>query len=259
LPKGNAASLNRRAVISTAGSAWLALPFSSLRAEADVRGANEGMPRGEKDINRFLADRGFGPLPKADGLSPIAAYIGTATPANIDGQKRKERAFGSCLLVRFLYPSNWLIEVPNLTDNGEAGNIGANNYQKGDSANFAAVRIPSGKSFGDLDKEFFKSFLSSQMTNDVFEDVKVKKITKSTADGSPFLVIDWSYSLLTRAGFSVQRKGVASAVEVDGTVVGLVTATTDTRFKELEPKLRASAESFRASIVSAPLAKGSLI
>ena len=69
------------------------------------------------------------------------------------------------LLVRFLYPNGWLLETPTITENGEAGNIGANNYIKGDGCNFAALPVPKGKTLETLqkDKECFKGWLSSQM------------------------------------------------------------------------------------------------
>ena len=71
----------------------------------------------------------------------------------------------SQLLVRFVYPSGWLVETPSITENGEAGNIGANNYIKGDSANFAALPLPKGETLETLakNKEYFKGWLSSQM------------------------------------------------------------------------------------------------
>ena len=67
--------------------------------------------------------------------------------------------------MRFVFPNGWLVETPSITENGEAGNIGANNYIKGDSANFAALPLPAGKNIESLskDKEFFKGWLSSQM------------------------------------------------------------------------------------------------
>lgn len=65
------------------------------------------------------------------------------------------------------------METPTITENGEAGKIAANNYLKGDFADFVAVRMPPGKTLDNVDKEFYKGFLSSQMTSDVFEDVKV--------------------------------------------------------------------------------------
>jgi hypothetical protein len=223
-------------------------------ALADVRGINEDRPTGEKAVNAFLSSRGLAPFGKVPGgMSPLVAYIGTATPANIDGLKSKERAFSSPLLVRCLYPFGWLVETPNITDNGEAGNIGANNYVKGDSANFASVQLPKGEQLSTLGKEFFKGWLSSQMTSDVFEDVKVKKIRPvKQADGTEMLLIDFGYTLITRAGFTVIRQGVAGATVADGAVVGIVTATTTQRYKELSEQLQLTADSFRAYPVKEP-------
>merc|ERR1711988_1363256 len=97
------------------------------------------------------------------------------------------------------------------------------------------------------DKKYWAAWLSSQMTSDVYEDVKVKKLTPVTqADGTKMMYLDYSYNLLTRAGFNVPRRGVASAMEASGAVVGLVTTTTAERYKDLEPSLRSAAESFRA-------------
>ena len=43
------------------------------------------------------------------------------------------------------------------------------------------------------------------------------------------VLFDFTYTLLTRAGFTVQRKGVASALQVGDTAVGLVSSTTELR------------------------------
>ena len=60
------------------------------------------------------------------------------------------------------------------------------------------------------------------------------------------------YTLLTRAGFTVDRKGTACVHVVGGAIVGLVTGTTGQRFKSLEADLRACTESFRAYAVKKP-------
>jgi len=243
--------------MTQAAAALLSLP---LAAQADVRGANEGMPKGEKDINKFLQSQGFAPLSVGKGLSPLVEYIGTASPANIDGSKSKERPYDGTLLVRFVHPSGWLPQTPSITENGEAGNIGANDYMKGDSANFAAVAMPKGESIGSVSKELIKTLLITQMSNDVYEDVKVKKVKPVTqADGTEMAIVDFTYTLLTRAGFTVNRKGVAGCMVSRDCVVGVVTATTETRWKELEPLLRESANSFRAYPVKAPAISGGLI
>jgi len=214
---------------------------------------NAEVPKGEKDINKYLTGMGFAPIKVPSGCSPLVSYIGTAPPANIDGSKVKERAFSSTLLVRMVYPNGWLVEVPTITENGEAGNIGANNYVKGDSANFASLPLPSGKTLSSLDKEFYKGWLGGQMTLDVYEDVKIKKLRPVTQpDGKEMVLFDFGYTLLTRAGFTVLREGVASAQVENGAVVGIVAATTALRYKELKEKLEIVADSFRAYPTKAP-------
>ncbi len=265
------AALERRAVLSAAAAAAAAAasPLSPLgplapraalaagvRGSDTVRGANEGMPRSEKDINAFLRAQGYSPLPSASGCSPLIEYIGTAPPANIDGSKVRERAFKTPLLVSFLYPSGWLVETPTLTENGEAGKIAANDYLKGDAADFVSLPLPSGKGLGDVNKEYLKGWLSSQMTGDVFEDVKVRKTSVvKAADGVETLSIDFTYTLLTRAGFTVERRGVASAMAVTDTLSGLVLTTTAQRFKTLESTFRSCADSFRVYTVAKPSAQ----
>ncbi|EOD36399.1 hypothetical protein EMIHUDRAFT_423306 [Emiliania huxleyi CCMP1516] len=251
--------LSRRGLLArSAALAALPAPLSALAAGVasdgtTVRGVNEGMPTGEKDVAKFLQQQGFPPLPKVNGLSPLVQYIGAAPPANIDGSKQKERAFDSTLLVKFLYPSGWLVETPTLTENGEAGKIAANNYLKGDFADFVAAKLPPGKTLESIDKAFLTTFLVSQMTADVYEDVKVGKVKRLTAaDGMDVAYIDFGYTLLTRAGFTVDRKGTACVHVVGGAIVGLVTGTTGQRFKSLEADLRACTESFRAYAVKKP-------
>jgi len=218
-----------------------------------VKGANENMPRNEKDVNKLLTGYGFSPMKVPNGFSPLVEYIGTAPPANIDGMKSKERVFKSTLLVRFLFPFGWLVETPTITENGEAGKIGASNYVKGDSANFAALPLPSGTKLTELNKEFFKEFLSSQMTGDVYEDIKIKKIRPTTqSDGTEMVLFDFTYTLLTRAGFTVIRQGVGSSLLVGDTVCGLVAATTQLRWKDLAETLTTTADSLRAYEVKTP-------
>ena len=56
---------------------------------------------------------------------------------------------------------------------------------------------------------------------------------------------DFRYTLLTGAGFEVDRKGVASITSEGPAVEVLWTATIENRFKKLEPQLRDIAASFR--------------
>lgn len=253
--------MDRRGVLAqSAALAATPLSLPLLPAHADVYGANSELPKNEKEINKFLGRLGFPAIPSGNGMSPLIAYIGTAPPANIDGQKVKERPFKQILLVRFLYPSGWLVVKPDITENGEAGTVGANNYIKGDSSVFTALALPGGKALKEQPKEFFQTLISNQMTNDVYEDVKPKKIKPVTApDGTEMVLFDFTYTLLTRAGFTVQRKGVASALQVGDTAVGLVSSTTELRYKELEPLLRQGADTFRVYPVKAAVLPGDAI
>ena len=125
---------SRRAALAQ-GAALAVTPLAiPLRpALADVYGANSELPTDLKGINKFLKTQGFPAMPNANGLSPLMKYVGTAAAANLDGLKSKERAFSETLLVRWNFPSGWLITSPDITENGEAGTLGANNFIKGDS------------------------------------------------------------------------------------------------------------------------------
>lgn len=250
-------SLGRRQALNAAAAVVTSAALLPLAAHADVRGANENVPKDPKGVNKLLSSYGFSEMKVPGGFSPLVQYIGTAPPANIDGSKQKSRGFKDTLLVRFMYPSGWLVETPSIDENGEAGNIGANNYVKGDSANFAAVPLPSGSSLTTLDKAFWKGWLSSQMSNDVYEDIKIKKLRPVTQpDGTEMILIDFAYTLLTRAGFTVLRQGVAGAQVTNDSVVGIVTATTQLRWKEMGDSLNTCADSFRAYNVKAPAFTG---
>merc|ERR1719453_1618661 len=96
-------------------------------------------------------------------------------------------------------------------------------------------------------------WLSSQMSNDVYEDVKVKKVRPVTqADGTEMLKIDFGYTLLTRAGFTVLRQGTAALTVSNDAVVGIISATTSLRYKELSAQFEQMADSFRAYPVKTP-------
>ena len=178
---------SRRAALAQ-GAALAVTPLAiPLRpALADVYGANSELPTDLKGINKFLKTQGFPAMPNANGLSPLMKYVGTAAAANLDGLKSKERAFSETLLVRWNFPSGWLITSPDITENGEAGTLGANNFIKGDSEVrgaslvasishafrtahtlapaqvFAAAKMEGGKPLKEQNKEFFIKLLSSQ-------------------------------------------------------------------------------------------------
>ena len=86
-----------------------------------------------------------------------------------------------------------------------------------------------------------------------YEDIKIKKLRVVTQDdGQEMIKLDFAYTLLTRAGFTVERKGKASALVANEAVVGLITATTALRYKELETQLDTMTDTFRAYNVKPP-------
>ena len=92
-------NLNRRALLAQGGSAAAALALAPLAAVADVRGANQDIPKDARGVNKLLTSLGFSEMSVPGGFSPLVQYIGTAPPANIDGFKAKERAFPSTVRV----------------------------------------------------------------------------------------------------------------------------------------------------------------
>lgn len=69
--------------------------------------------------------------------------------------------------------------------------------------------------------------------------------TKGEYRDQEYVVVDFKYTLLTGAGFEVDRIGVASITSVGNAVEVLWTASTRQRYKKMEPTLRTIAQSFR--------------
>ena len=68
---------------------------------------------------------------------------------------------------------------------------------------------------------------------------------RAVSPGSPNAVVDFEYELLTGAGFTVERRGVAAVSGVAGKSQALLAVTTSARYKKLEPELRKIVDSFR--------------
>lgn len=81
----------------------------------------------------------------------------------------------------------------------------------------------------------------------MYQNFKLLKTTKGPtgSNGAQYYIVDYKYELQTGAGFTVDRKGVASVTQLKDSVLALWTATTDARFKKLGGDLRAMADSFR--------------
>jgi hypothetical protein len=173
------------------------------------------------------------------GLSPLLEIYG----------KGKNR---SPYLVQFNYPITWVVTLPSNDVNGEDGTVQAGEYAKGDTATFFVYTEPghvdniasAGKDL--YEKALIKSI--SQKGSNIYQDFKVKKaVPQDPADynGKQYVICDFQYTLLTGAGFEVDRKGVAAITSEGDAVEVLWTASTRERFKKTEQTLRDIAGSFR--------------
>lgn len=156
----------------------------------------------------------------------------------------------SPLLVAFGFPLDWVVTLPSQDVNGEDGTIQAGEYAKGDTATFFVVpNEVKAENIHEKNKDFFKDSLIaaiSQKGNNVYQDFKVIKVEPVEADGSKYMLVDFKYTLLTGAGFEVERKGVASVTSAGNGVQLLWAASIAARYKnKTEGQLRGIVQSFR--------------
>lgn len=197
------------------------------------------MAYGFKKANDRLSSYGLPPLKAGDGFTALAEIYGK-------GRNR------SPLLVSFGFPLDWVVTLPSQDVNGEDGTIQAGEYAKGDTATFFVVP-DQGKveNINEMDKSFFESILIkaiSQKGNNMYQDFKITKVVPSEGEvkGQKYALIDYKYTLLTGAGFEVERKGVASVTSVGDGVQLLWSASIAARYKnKTEKSLRSIVESFR--------------
>jgi len=156
----------------------------------------------------------------------------------------------SPILVAFSFPLDWVVTLPSQDVNGEDGTIQAGEYAKGDTATFFVV--PDEKKAENIQekgKEFYKNALIgaiSQKGSNVYQDFKIIKAEPVTTDGNKYVLVDFKYTLLTGAGFEVERKGVASITSQGDGVQLLWAASIAARYKnKTEGQLRNIVNSFR--------------
>ena len=212
------------AVVAGASSTWVA--------------PTPAMAYGLGKANDRLAAYGLPPLTKAlpGGFSALAEIYGK-------GANR------SPLLVAFGFPLDWVVTLPSQDVNGEDGTIQAGEYARGDTATFFVVPDVKQTDVHSQDKEFFTSALIaaiSQKGNNVYQDFKITKLSPVTSDDNKYMIVDFKYTLLTGAGFEVERKGVASVTSAGEGVQLLWSASIAARYKnKTEGQLRAIVDSFR--------------
>lgn len=196
------------------------------------------MAYGLSKANEKLASYGLPALsgvPKGfSALAEIYGKGGTRTP----------------LLVAYGFPIDWVVTLPSQDVNGEDGTIQAGEYAKGDTATFFLV--PNEKKVENIqekDKVFFKDALIaaiSQKGGNMYQDFKITKLEPVTSDNGKYMLVDFKYTLLTGAGFEVERKGVASVTSVADGVQLLWAASIAARYKnKTEGQLRSIVQSFR--------------
>ncbi|KAL3822083.1 hypothetical protein ACHAXA_000151 [Cyclostephanos tholiformis] len=218
----NAASAT--AVVAGASSVWME--------------PSPAMAYGLNKANDKLASYGLPPLANVpNGYSALAEIYGK-------GANR------SPLLVAFGFPLDWVVTLPSQDVNGEDGTIQVGEYAKGDTATFFVVpNAGKVESILEKDKAFFTSALIaaiSQKSNNVYQDFKITKMEPVTVDNGNYMLVDFKYTLLTGAGFEVERKGVSSVTSAGGGVQLLWCASIAARYKnKTEGQLRTIAQSFR--------------
>lgn len=190
---------------------------------------------GEGKVNAKLKGLGLpvGAKP-ADGQTPLLHIYG-------QGKNRFP------ILVTFTHPLSWVVTYPSNDVNGEDGTIQAGDYGQGDTATFF-VYEEKGHVDGPLPKETVESVLIkciSQKGDNMYENFKVTKLDSFTVDDQTYMLADFKYSLLTGAGFIVDRKGVASLTSEGNAVEALWAASTAIRYKKTEKSLRDIVSSFR--------------
>ena len=80
----------------------------------------------------------------------------------------------------------------------------------------------------------------------MYQDFKITKIEPYTADNGKYMLVDFKYTLLTGAGFEVERKGVASVTSAGNSIELLWAASIAARYKnKTEGQLRSIVQSFR--------------
>ena len=162
-----------------------------------------------------------------DGMKPLLEVYG----------KGKNRF---PLLVYMNHPFTWVVQLPSNDVNGEDGTIQAGEYAKGDTATFFVYEEEGGiADITTADKKVFERTLTkaiSQKGGNMYQDFKVKKVTPSEA--GKYMLCDFQYTLLTGAGFEVQRSGVASVTSVGPAIEALWAASTRVRYVPLLVLLR---------------------
>lgn len=224
-------SPDRRDFLAQVASVTAAATLSATTMAPEPANAVGGVGK----VNAKLKAYGLPSVSKVpDGFTPILEVYG----------KGKNRF---PILVTFNHPLSWVITLPSNNVNGEDGTIQVGDYSKGDTATFY-VYEEKGHLDLPLSKDVVESVLIkciSQKGDNMYENFKVTKLDSFSDGGQTYMLADFKYSLLTGAGFVVDRKGVASLTSEGPAVEALWAASTAIRYKKTEQTLRDIVTSFR--------------
>jgi hypothetical protein len=153
------------------------------------------------------------------------------------------------ILVSFAHPLSWVVTLPSNNVNGEDGSVQAGDYNKGDTATFFVYKEPGHvNNIASQPKELFEKAIIksiSQKGDNIYQNFKIIKLVPETVGKQEYMRVDFKYTLLTGAGFEVDRRGIASVTSEGPAVEVLWTATIEPRFKKIEGQLRDIVASFR--------------
>lgn len=189
--------------------------------------------------NAKLSGLGLPTISKVpDGFSPLVELYGK-------GRNRTP------LLVEFLYPSDWVVVLPNNDVNGEEGTIQAGQYSAGDTGTFYVLK--DAEKVEDITaqtKEFYQNAVIkaiSQKGENIYQNFKLTNLEPAAGEykNQKYMLVDFKYELLTGAGFEVDRRGVASVSNEGNSVQVMWAASTRQRYKKTESSLRTIVSSFR--------------
>ena len=155
------------------------------------------------------------------------------------------------LLITYNSPNGWLTVRPNIDNNGEDGTVSSGDYGKGDSASLFVY--PKEIDVGDKDAVLAALYAgvtqkgASQVQGFKVKNLMPLKDATGLSAESNYLTFEYSYTLLTGAGFEIDRLGRGSIVSVAGSrsTQMMLGATTDIRYKKVQANLKEVADSFR--------------
>ena len=194
------------------------------------------------EANNKLSEYGLPPIVFVPpGFSPLVCEYGRGS---------KDKPIENPIIVQFAYPSSWVVQKTQINNNGESGTVGANDYIKGDSANFYERPLPAGEILSDKNTNIYNKILQEALSRkgDVLESFKTLKIESvgKGVKGEEYFRVYFSYALNTEAGFLINRKGIATFTNIGPNIQVLITAATDKRYgKGLEKILEDITQSFR--------------